>query len=384
MSPERIVAVDALPIRRSHEIEPGRTISFLGHLAVALSLFGVEDFEVQYETLIDRLFREMGLARGRRVYSAYDLNKLLFARSRAYDSFLFRFARGLLGVPNLRVTAIVTAFDSSRLDQAATAEDPNSSLDSGAQALERARVPVYGTAPGRTYVSLGKFLGLIQNPFPALAAWKFCERSGVYNQTFLLDYFEGQTSRAWDELTSHNLVYLVPDGDSCSPFISAADLLLRALDRQLVRNQARLERDPVRSALLQIGSWEPTAELHVHQIGNAEIPTIAPYATTSIVSEAFVRHPILFVVNEETQPKERVEIENSPLMRSVADRAYTLRGSVMFYRPDKSSGLVRDGDYIVNYGPRGKETFRRLRKLGYQVKEWEAGGEGPDTGNPSP
>lgn len=103
-----------------------------------------------------------------------------------------------------------------------------------------------------------------------------------------------------------------------------------------------------------------------------------------IVSEAFVRHPIFFVVNENNYREERSVIENSPMMSAVYDRAYTFRGSVMFYRPDKSSGLIKEGDWIVHYGPKGKDAYRQLRRLGFQVKEWEAGEKAPEAGQPSP
>jgi hypothetical protein len=384
MQDDRVVAIDALPVRRSHETSPGSGTVWFGHLAVALSVNGVNNFEAQYETIIDNLFRELGVDRSRRIYSAYELRKLLFGRSTQFDAFLFRFGRNLLSIENLRVTAFIGSFEIQGLEQVEGVIRTPEFTSLGDETYDRYQVPIYGRTPGREYVSLGKFLGLIQNPFPALAAWRLCERTGIYGQTFLLDNFEGKSSRAWDELIQQNRVYLVPDGDTCSPHISAADLLLRALDRQLVRNQSRVERDAVRTALLQIGRWSPTAELHVHTISNPEIPSIAPYSKENVVGDSFVRHPVLFVVNEADYPEERTVISNSPMMHRVYDRAYTLHGSVMFYRPDKSSGLIREGDWIVYYGPKGKETFRRLRKLGFLVKEWEAGEKAPDTGVPSP
>lgn len=167
-----------------------------------------------------------------------------------------------LSLPPYETTALVTGLLRSIRRKFVHHKRPKP----GDEVYEQYQVPIYGRAPGREYVSIGKFLGLIQNPFPALAAWRLCERTGIHNQTFLLDNFEGQSSRAWDELIFRNRVYLVPDGDAVSPYISAADLLLRALDRQLTRNQTRVERDSVRTALLQIGHWDPDAELHVHTI----------------------------------------------------------------------------------------------------------------------
>jgi hypothetical protein len=381
---ERTIAIDSIAIRRTHSDSPGNSTLFVGHLALALNLHSVQDFGAKYEGAIDELFRELGIERTRRVYDAHEIAKTLFGRPRVYDAFLFRFARKILAIDGLKLTAFIGSFDSATLEQLPASEVVPESFGPGEEHLIRARVPVYGRNPGRTYVSLLKFLGLIQNPFPALAAWKLCERTGAYNQTFLLDYFEGHLSQAWDELIGRNRVSLVPDGDTCSPYISAADLLLRGLDRQLVRNNVRTERHTVRSALIQMGGWEPTAEVHVHIISNPEIPMIAPYSNSPIVGDAFVRHPIILIYNENTHGLERAEIENSPLMRSVADRAYDLRGSVMFYRPDKSSTLIRDGDWLVHYGPKGAETFGRLRRLGYRLNEWRASGEGSETGPPPP
>lgn len=112
-----IVALDSIPIRRNHEDSPGHGTNWYGHLAVALSLNGVHDFETKYEETIDRLFHELGLDRTRRIYSAHDLNKQLFGRPAQYDAFLYRFGRSLLSTQNLRVTAFIGSFDPEGLQR---------------------------------------------------------------------------------------------------------------------------------------------------------------------------------------------------------------------------------------------------------------------------
>lgn len=78
-------------------------------------------------------------------------------------------------------------------------------------------------------------------------------------------------------------------------------------------------------------------------------------------------HPIIFVFNENDTKGEKKEIENSPLMRQLFDRAYESNGGIIFYESGFSTNLMKDGDWFVSYGKKGFETYKRLKKMGYNL-----------------
>jgi hypothetical protein len=365
-----LIAVDAIPIRRSHSTSPGESRSFKGLMAVAISVHDVDEFQKQYERAVDEVFAEISLERLKKVYKAYEIAKALSGRHTIADAVFFRFGRKLLGIDGLRINVFHAFFDARVIIE----QEGLKSTGDGAKDFNTLQmVPVFGGLPGRKYVTLRELMDLVEPAFPALAAWKLTAVTGTSNHNFLLDEVGGSISKAWDDLTSHNNVQTVPHGDSCSPYISAADLLLRALDRQLTRDYSFLDKSGLERALGEIGGVDQRATCYVRGISNDDIPMIAPYMERPIPTEYFCRHPIFVIVNESTHKDEHEELENSPLVRRVHDLAYEHGGSVTYYNPKVSTSLFRDGDYIVHYGEKGKETFKRLKAMGFRLNDWSSG-----------
>ena len=365
-----LTAVDSIAYRRSHQPAPGVNVSFKGLMAASIFLSDPEAFAIQYEETLDAVFEEALLERLKKVYKAYEISRQLAGRTRAADAVFHRFARRLFSMEGLRINVYLGHFDVVRLAAdlgVSTSGDPTRDFE------ELPLVGAYGRSPGRKYVSVHELISLIEHPFPALAAWKLTDVARVRRQTFLLDEIGGCVSKAWEELVESNLVQTVPHGDSCSPFISAVDLLLRAIDRQLGRSHSRLVRTDVEAAIHSIAGGAPHAETHVHLIGNQDIPMIVPHSEVPIPSAQFVRHPLFVVVCENTHKDERLELESSPLFYSIQDRAYAERGSIAFYNPRVTPGQLRPGDWIVTYGPVGEATYSRLKSMSHSVNQWRAG-----------
>ncbi len=104
-------------------------------------------------------------------------------------------------------------------------------------------------------------------------------------------------------------------------------------------------------------------------IGNAEIPMIAPYDRSRVQIDQYLRHPVFLVIKE--KEGSMVEVENSPHLGKVYDRAYGCSGSVALYDVDASAPLVRVTDWIVIYGERGESVRKNLRSLGYTFNVWD-------------
>ena len=369
--PATFHAVDSIVYRRSHSPSPGVTLSFKGLVAAIIEIGNPDEFASRYESILESVFAEVGLDRLKKVYKAYEIAKYLSGRPRAADATFYRFGRELLSIDGLTVNVVGSNFDVVRL-----AADLGLKM-TGDPAHDFKTLPAvgaFGRAPGRKYITLAELVDLIEHPFPALASWKLVENARMRRQSFLMDEIGGPISKAWESLTESNRVETIPHGDTCSPFISAADLLLRAIDRQLARDYARLIRPDLEEAIRKIRGTGPGAEVHVHMIGNLDIPMIVPQVETTIPTTQFVRHPLFIVVCENRHKDERAELEVSPLFYAVQDRAYRERGGVAFYNPKVTPSLIRPGDWLVSYGQVGREAYSTLRAMSYSIHHWEAGG----------
>ena len=362
----KIIAFDSIPVRRSHDDAPGVHKSFFGHLAVGISVSDVADLAGQYEAILGELFSELGLPRGRLSYKASEVAQLVGGRLPVGRAFFFRFGRRLLGIDGLKVNVFAGVFDEAELRR--SLQVSGGAVPIPPEAANKI-VPIYGGDPGRTYVTLFDFLNKISDSFPIAAAWKLMQRTGLAGHTFLLDGFQGEVPRAWHELVRRNFVQLVPRGDHCNPYLSCSDLLLRSIDRQRSEENLPLDYGSLWRALRVIAGVGGRAELHVHMIGNEDIPMIAPYDRTRVPQDQFLKHPAFLFVTEDGNSAR--EIENSPHLGKVYDRAYRERASVALYSPDVSPGIVRDSDWVVIYGERGHSTYRGLKRLGYSLNLWD-------------
>src|SRR5271157_6448685 len=99
----KIIAFDSIPVRRSHDDAPGVHKSFLGHLAVGISVSDVPDLAAKYESIVGALFDELNLPKARRSYKASEVAQLVGGRLTVGRAFFFRFGRRLLGIEGLKV-----------------------------------------------------------------------------------------------------------------------------------------------------------------------------------------------------------------------------------------------------------------------------------------
>jgi hypothetical protein len=362
----KIIAFDAIPVRRSHDDAPGVHKSFLGHLAVGISVSDVADLAGKYETILNELFTELQLPKERRSYKASEIAQIVGGRLSLGRAFFFRFGRKLLSLDGLKVNVVAGVFDEAALrDEASSA---SGTIPVPADSTNKI-VPIYGGAPGRTYVTLFDFLNKLSDSFPIAAAWKLTQKTGLAGHTILLDGFQGEAPRAWHDLVQRNFVQLVPRGDHCNPYLSCSDLLLRSIDRQRSEEKLPLEAASLWRVLRTIAGSGGRADLHVNMIGNEDISMIAPYDKTRVPEDQFLRHPIFLMIKEEAGSAR--EIEDSPLLGRVYDRAYEERASVALYNPDISTGFLRSQDWLVVYGERGETVRRNLKRLGYSFNLWD-------------
>lgn len=378
----KIIAADSKPVRRSWETTGGEKKSFHGLLGVCISVFRETNFKEKYESILDEVFEEYSIPRGERVYKGADIYRLFHRRPRMADSFIFKVSQRIAQLQNIRINAFCTSINIGMQVAALLESEGKTPTDEDFdKAHTRRIIPIYGVSSGKQLITVSEFLKKIEGVYPAICAWKLSQVTGLKGQHFMLDFLEGEESRAWNQLVSENHVELIPKGDQCSAYISATDIMLRCIDSILEKRHLFLTKENIAEILSVIcGQGFPRGQIHVHSIWNPDIEMIKPIVPRRIPSDTFAKHPVIFIFNEKTgekdQKNERAEIENSPLMADIFSLAYSIDGGITFYDSEISTRIIRDGDYFVSYGPRGKDKFQELKKFKYPIILYEVGKEG--------
>lgn len=378
----RIIAADSKPIKRTWVDSSGEKKLFHGMIGLSISVFREENFKEKYESILDEVFDSHSIPRGDRLYKGHDIYRLFDKRPKIADSFIFKVAQKVAHLDGIRINVFHTTISiGKQMEYLLGGEGKLVTQDMFEEIHSKKIIPIYGASSGRELVTVSRFLGMIENIYPALCAWKLTRVTKIFNQHFLLDNLEGEECKAWTELITNNHVELVPRGDQCSAYISASDMMLRCIDSMLDRKHLFLTGDNIAQVAEVIcGHREDDyGRMHIHSISNPDLPMISPTVPKKIHSEAFTKHPAIFVFNEKfgtaLATTERTEIENSPMMSELYGKAYSLDGGIAFYHPDISTRMMKQGDLFVSYGDNGKKKYKELRRMGYPLIHYEAGKE---------
>lgn len=366
VSEDKLIAVDSRAIQRSWVSDDGTKKSFKGLIGVSISVFNEENFKGKYEEILQRLFTQFGLTKEKMTYKSAEIFSLFYGKPWAAQKLLFDFSYEILSLKGLRINIFYTTFDSKPLASRAIARSgdvkPDVALENSADAKI---VPIFGRDSALELISVRDFVNKVDPYYPVICAWKLSEFTKMKGQHFLLDSVSGYISKAWEDLITGNDIHIVTKGDQCNPYISCADLLLRGIERSLEKKL--LNHEAVSEVILNLSHKQLQAEVRYFWVTNPDIEMIRPIKKELIIVDYFAQHPVFCIFNEESVSKEKIEIENSPMMKSIFNRAYELNGSVLFYTQEYATRILRDNDFFVYYGENGELAYKRLRNLGYNL-----------------
>lgn len=363
-----LIGVDSKAIMRTWETLDGEKKSFHGLIGLSISVFKAKDFKEKYEQILEQIFDKYSIEKAKRTYKSADIFKIFAGRPMIAEDFLFSLAQNILAITGIKVNLFFTTLETKRLIEEKLAKEEKTLTEESFKTLKDKKIiPIYGVDSATKNVSVREFLTTIQDSYPAICAWKLTEITHMKGQHFLLDFLTGaEESHAWNQLISYNSVETITRGDQCNAYISATDLVLRAIDKKLDREHLLLNEVNLRKVLLDI-SGSTGVETNVIRIWNPDIHMIKPIKPVKIQVELFTKHPIICIFNEKNSEHEKKEIENSPLMQELYNMAYGLDGGVIFYDPRFTTQLLKESDIFVTYGSKGEETYKKLRKLDYKL-----------------
>ena len=118
-----------------------------------------------------------------------------------------------------------------------------------------------------------------------------------------------------------------------------------------------------------------TNHINIVHLSNKDLQNIQPLSKEKIdtFEHIYARHPIFFIFREETTEKQRIAIENSPRMNSIADLIYEKDGSLIWCDAKLHTSIIGDGDVAIVFGETAQtEADFLVKQGGYPIKIMEA------------
>lgn len=300
-------------------------------------------FSKSYDDFINSSFKEYGLKKEKEVYSSRDISGLFGPDRSKFLDFLESFVRKVGNDKEVILNIVYTTLTLKLIPQG---------------------VPYYGRGRYATkFVPTIKFLSDLSQYYPYICAWIVYKRAKMSRTAVYLDNVQGEVTEAWKELISNHTVWVLPNGDLCNPFISAADLCVRYIDEKLFQTKGGLYGDDLEKLCNNIG-----IEARIHYVGHKELDQIRPIEKYPLPLHYCFKRPMIFVLKEQLMAKEIEYVrKRRNLMISLEKYACKIGSGYKFIDYSKDYKFLKDGDHLIYLGPRGKEQAEYFKNLGWTL-----------------
>ena len=311
---------------------------------------GFEDpgaFKNEYRNFMTSFLDENGVQTTRIVHKSYDVSRIFRDEREGFLDFLERFTL-FVDSQNVKINVVYSTLNPSRLTEG---------------------VKLYGASsfPIRKISSM-EFLNLLDDYFLYISVWKVLRITQFSQVKILLDDMQGEITNSWNELVKGNIVNVVPRGDSCNCYISSADMIARFVDEKLKKERLRLQESDIRKILRDINVTESSNVLYV---GHPDLKDIVPIIQRKLPLQKYYTRPLVFVLKEGTIDVEREYIEESPHWEKLLAFASLNDTGIKFLDYKKDRKVLRDGDFLVYIGDKGKEQAKYLiEDLGFNYRSF--------------
>lgn len=295
-----------------------------------------------YYEYFNEIKKKYSIKTPRNVFKTFDIKKL-FSFEKHVD-ILEGFFQKICETPKFRMNFVWTSFKSG------------------------VSIKMYGGYTSKTSTitkNPPEFLDILNQYYPYICAWKTSKVAKLRETKVFLDNLTGEITRAWEELSHYHDIHIVPKGDQCNVFISASDLITNYIEYKMRERKMKLDENAIKKLLEELGSEEPRA----YHCGVKDLSNIVPIDKKKISMDRYYIRPMVFVLKEGIFKEERHWIENSVVHEKLLNFANSVNGGLKYIDYAQDSKNIREGDYLVYLGEKGKEQARFIiERLGYPAK----------------
>jgi|GEM_PF-5591314 len=209
-------------------------------------------------------------------------------------------------------------------------------------------------------------INLLSSSYPHCIAWSFLKDfPNMSESSIFVDSFDGEETKAWEQIKSNPNLHIFPAGDECNALISTADLLTRYIDVTIRNKQSELGTKDLTAKFGSVGIQSCFENFHGLTIPKFldTLSEITPDTSKSIDISAKLKHPCFFVVSSHYVKKEKEIIESTQLYDTLTNQAFDNDGCVKFFNLDETANelkKIKDGDIVVTVGDKAYETMEYL------------------------
>lgn len=321
----------------------GRQKSFTNLVGAAVSSNDYISFKEAYSTAISKTLDECGLTKNKEIYSNYDFTMIYNQTGKPIHQIFFKYISPNITSLNVFYTLI-----------------PKNATMLAWKGLKQ-----QGRTLSKERLNFEETLGYLFNGFPLFCAWRIAEFIHSNNFEVLLDHFTYKTCKAWKQVSHLNL-HVLPSGDKSNPLIATADIILQLIE--LRRSKAKL--------WYNYGTFrklfpELNQKIFEYSINQGHYGSIYPYDNKNLILSNKLKHPLIFVIKDPNNDISTESLKNDKSMNPIFDLAHAVDGGVKFYNRDEDLKNIHDGDFVIYFSERGKQTAQMLSKIRKNIKTIE-------------
>ena len=203
----------------------------------------------------------------------------------------------------------------------------------------------------------------LDTSYPHICLWEL-SKDGFEGHAYI-DGINGKVTDAWMSIEKSKNFNILPNGDKTNALISSADILITFLDNSLLENRKKLNETEIKEIFSAVNK-----KIEVSFISNACFYCITPLSEKqNIPYMKKIAHPTIYILKEKEKYVDENAIENSPIIKKIADFCFKENGCYKFFDPKKDYEFITDQDYLVSFGNDAVKSIESLKKMGYKFKE---------------
>lgn len=315
-----------------------------------------ENFEAEYEEIMERLFEKFKIEKERRVYASSEIGRLFPPDSEEYAKFCLGFTREVMKLKDTKFTFFITTINKKHLtDEMVTINGE------------------YGS-PTES-ITVEDFINKITDSYNVICAWKMMTIMKTHKTNIILDGTSAiRDCEAWEYIRDGHNVKIVYNADKIVPLVSAADIIIRNLEFFIKQEKAYINEETLKK-IIHYDEIISKDESYYYYIGNPDLKSIKQRSARTYTGydlREYLHRPIIYVSAGQLQgQKEMLESGMDP----VYELASSICGSVKIFDPRQDSLIIGNNrekeDYFYPLNRTAEEMLEVFVRQKKNVKKLE-------------